>query len=130
MTKILVVEASLIIAKSLSEFLHLHGYQTKYCTSTNNTVDNILEFNPHLVLLDFTLPEVDGLRICKNIRTFSDVPIIFMSQQANRQQRLQTFSSGADDFIEKPFNSEELLLRIKSVLKRCNTRTQRQIQVS
>lgn len=130
MNKILVVEASPMIAKNLTDLLNLHNYHTKYCASSDNAISSISVFKPNLVLLDFTLPEVDGLQICQNIRTFSDVPIIFMSNQANRQQRLQTFNVGADDFIEKPFNNDELLLRIKSVLKRCNTRTHRQIQVS
>lgn len=118
MNKVLVIDENLLSANRLAEFLTTNGYLAKACNHHSQALEFITAFQPSIVLLDLLLPNGQGLYIGRVIKAHVDIPIIFMSSAAKPQHRLASFNSGGDDFIAKPYNSKELLLRIKSILKR------------
>jgi two-component system, OmpR family, response regulator len=73
-----------------------------------------------LVILDLSLPEIDGIEVCRMIRETNNIPIIISSARSNLGDKIACFSHGADDFMPKPYDIQELILRIKSILRRCN----------
>ena len=73
-----------------------------------------------LIILDLSLPNIDGIEVCKMIRHRHDTPIIISSARSYLGDKIACFSYGADDFMAKPYDTQELILRIKSILKRCN----------
>lgn len=115
---IFVIEDNYNISESLIDLLDVHQYKVALCTGGNQVTTTVLASEPDLILLDLDLFEGNGAEICRELRLFSNLPIILTSSKADYQQRLLAFQLGADDFIAKPFNTRELILRIKSVLKR------------
>jgi len=73
-----------------------------------------------LIILDLSLPEIDGIQVCEMIRKDNDTPIIISSARSNLDDKIACFSVGADDFMPKPYDTKELIFRIKSILRRCN----------
>ena len=86
----------------------------------NNIINYIFEENPDLILLDINLPVFDGYYICREIRSKSDVPIIIVTSRDSEMDELMSMNLGADDFITKPYNTQILLARISSILRRVN----------
>ena len=118
MNKVLVIDDNLFTANRLAELLTTNGYRAKVCNHRCQILEVITTFKPSIVLLDLLLPKARGLDIGRAIKGYADIPIIFMSSAAKPQHRLASFTCGGDDFIAKPYNFKELLLRIKSILKR------------
>lgn len=115
---ILIVEDARELARLLSDYLTQAGYQS-HCLYTGDTVVAwVRENNPRLILLDLMLPGADGLTICREIRTFSAVPIIMVTARIEEQDRLMGLELGADDYICKPFSPREVIARVKAVLRR------------
>lgn len=86
-----------------------------------NIINYIFEENPDLILLDINLPVFDGYYICREIRSKSDVPIIIVTSRDSEMDELMSMNLGADDFITKPYNTQILLARISSILRRVNS---------
>ncbi len=120
MSKILIVEDDEKLRSELEIFLKNNGYEVSSLKSFNNTINEILEINPNVVLLDINLPGADGEYICKEIRKTSEVPIIMITSRNNEMDELISINYGADDYITKPYNTQILLARIASILKRIN----------
>lgn len=123
MQKIVIVEDTEKIREELSEFLTRYGYEVKAPTDFNNILDYIKYEKPDLILLDINLPVFDGYYICREIRNTSDVPIIIVTSRDSEMDELMSMNFGADDFVTKPYNTQILLARIASILKRASKTT-------
>lgn len=118
MEKIIVVEDTESIREELKIFLTRYGYEVVAPTSFENIILDIENANANLVLLDINLPVFDGYYICREIRKKSDMPIIVVTSRDSEVDELMSMNLGADDFITKPYNTQILLARISSILKR------------
>jgi two-component system response regulator BaeR len=115
---ILVVEDERRIAEILLDYLHQAGFRAKHMDTGVGVVAAVTAEPPDLILLDVMLPGVDGLEICRQIRNFSAVPIIFVSARVDELDRLLGLEFGADDYICKPFSPREVILRVKTIFRR------------
>ena len=116
--KIFIIEDEEKIRLELSTFLNRYGYETCYSTDFENIVDISLKEKPHIILLDINLPYYDGYYICREIRRKSNVPIIVVTSRNSEVDELMSMNLGADDFITKPYNTQILLARISSIIRR------------
>ena len=116
--QILIVEDEIRLAKVLSEYLHQAGYDTYLLAEGTAVADRVREQPPQLVLLDLMLPGRDGLDVCRDIRAFSQVPIIMLTARAEEIDRLLGLELGADDYICKPYSPREVVARVRAVLRR------------
>lgn len=116
--KILIVDDDIHIAELISIYLAKEGYETKEVYTGRKAVDEFSKFSPHLVLLDIMLPEMDGYQVCREIRKISNVPIIMLTAKGEVFDKVLGLELGADDYIVKPFDSKELVARVKAVLRR------------
>ncbi|WP_195244156.1 winged helix-turn-helix domain-containing protein [Clostridium celatum] len=116
--KIFIIEDEEKIRVELSEFLNRYGYEVSYSTDFENIVNIALKENPHVILLDINLPYYDGYYICREIRKNSNVPIIVVTSRNSEIDELMSMNLGADDFITKPYNTQILLARISSIIRR------------
>lgn len=118
MTKIMIIEDDITIREELKIFLNRYGYEISAPNEFQNIIDLIKGEAPNLILLDINLPIFDGYYICREIRKFSDVPIIIVTSRDSDVDELMSMNLGADDFVTKPYNTQILLARIESILKR------------
>lgn len=116
--KIFIIEDEEKIWLELSTFLNRYGYETSYSTDFENIVDISLKEEPDIILLDINLPYYDGYYICREIRRKSNVPIIVVTSRNSEVDELMSMNLGADDFITKPYNTQILLARIASIIRR------------
>ncbi len=117
--KILLTEDDPNLGQLLQEYLTNKGYTTDLASDGNVGLQRFLENNYDLCLFDVMMPKKDGFSLAKEIRlTDKDVPIIFLTAKSMKEDTIQGFKVGADDYITKPFSMEELLLRIQAVLRR------------
>ena len=120
MAKILIVEDDKKLREELKIFLEKHGYEVIVLEKFDDTINDILVSKANL-LLDITLPYMDGEYVCKEIRKVSNVPIIIVTSRANELDELLSINNGADQYITKPFNIQILLAKIERLLQRSNT---------
>lgn len=118
--KVLVVEDEHRIAEILMDYLRQDGYEPVHVDKGTGVVADVKRTMPDLILLDLMLPGVDGLEICREIRKFSEVPIIVISARVDELDRLLGLGLGADDYICKPFSPREVVARVKTVMRRSN----------
>ena len=116
--KIFIIEDEEKIRLELSTFLNRYGYETSYSDDFENIVEIALKEKPHIILLDINLPYYDGYYICREIRKASNVPIIVVTSRNSEIDDLMSMNLGADDFITKPYNTQILLARISSIIRR------------
>jgi two-component system, OmpR family, response regulator BaeR len=116
--KILIVEDEPKLASLLSDYLKASGFEAFCLANGTEVVHRVREHKPDLILLDLMLPGRDGMEICKDIRTFSRVPIIMVTARIEEIDRLLGLELGADDYICKPFSPREVVARVKAVLRR------------
>ena len=121
MEKILIIEDDEKLRYELEIFLSHQGYKAESLKTFNNTINDILEINPSLILLDINLPTVDGEYVCKEIRKQSNMGIIIITSRDNELDELVSINYGADYYITKPFNIQILLAKINAVLRRTNS---------
>ena len=124
MQKILIVEDDEKLRNELEIFLSHQGYQAECLKKFDNTIHDILEINPNLILLDINLPGVDWEYICKEIRKQSDMGIIAVTSRDNELDELISINYGADHYITKPFNIHILLAKVNSLLRRTNSNSE------
>lgn len=118
MAAIFIVEDNDKIRNELIKLLEKYGYSCYSSDNFANITQEILCKNPQLVLLDINLPVYDGYYICREIRRQSQIPIIIVTSRDSEADELMSMNLGADDFVTKPYNTQILLARIASVLKR------------
>lgn len=117
-SKILVIEDDIVIQKELKNLLTGNGYDVSIVSDFSNSVVVIKEQKPHLVILDIKLPQSNGFSICSEVRSFSDVPIIFVTSCDTDMDELNSIMLGGDAFITKPYHTAILLAKIAALLKR------------
>ncbi|CEI72843.1 MULTISPECIES: response regulator transcription factor [Romboutsia] len=118
MKKLMIIEDSKTIREELKALLNRYGYEVFASDKFENIIKDIENEKPHLILLDINLPIYDGFYICREIRKISNIPIIIVTSRDNEVDELMSINLGADDFVTKPYNTQILLARISSVLKR------------
>lgn len=134
MQKILVIEDEELMRSSLLELLNSSGYEGAALTqdelqSLSSIIDRISDLAPDLILLDITLPQVNGELILKALRAQSNLPVIMITSLSTEKDEILSMSYGADDYITKPYSPQVLLLRIAAVLKRSeNTKSRLQFK--
>jgi len=116
--KVLIVEDEPKLASLLSDYLQQAGFAASRLDNGLEVVSWVRENRPDLVLLDLMLPGRDGLEVCKEIRSFSAVPILMVTARVEEIDRLLGLELGADDYICKPFSPREVVARVKAVLRR------------
>ena len=116
--KILIVDDDANIAKLISLYLTKECFETKIVHDGQAALNAFKEFAPNLVLLDLMLPGIDGYEVCREIRKESKTPIIMLSAKTEVFDKVLGLELGADDYIIKPFDSKELVARVKAVLRR------------
>lgn len=115
---LLIVEDDQKMADLVAHYLKRENIQVRFAKDGRQALKITREKPPALVILDIMLPDMDGWEVCKAIRKFSKVPIIMLSARADTIDRVMGLNLGADDYITKPFESHELIARIKAVLRR------------
>jgi two-component system, OmpR family, response regulator BaeR len=116
--KILIVEDEPKLATVLADYLKAAGFETGILDNGTDVVPWMKDRKPDLVLLDVMLPGRSGMDVCKDIRTFSSVPIIMVTARVEEIDRLLGLELGADDYVCKPFSPREVVARVKAVLRR------------
>ena len=118
MSNILIVEDEKKIAELLRDYLKQAGFDTHILTRGDNVIPWIKNNSLDLILLDLMLPGMNGIEVCREIRKFSQIPIIMITAQTEEIDRLLGLELGADDYISKPFSPREVVARVKAVLRR------------
>ena len=116
--KILIVDDDNNIAELISLYLTKECYETMIVNDGESVMPSLNSFAPNLILLDVMLPGIDGYQVCREVRSKSTVPIIMLSAKGEIFDKVLGLELGADDYIEKPFDSKELVARVKAVLRR------------
>ena len=117
--RILVIEDDFDIANMLNIFFSQQGYEVEIATRGRDALETCRRSLPDLIVLDIMLPDMDGYDVCRDLRTTtrtSHIPIIFLTQKDERRDRIAGLELGADDYITKPFDIEELTLRVKNAI--------------
>ena len=117
-TKILIVDDDNNIAELISLYLTKECYDTHIVNDGEEALAAFESYAPNMILLDLMLPGIDGYQVCREIRTKSNVPIIMLSAKGEIFDKVLGLELGADDYIMKPFDSKELVARVKAVLRR------------
>lgn len=116
--KILIVDDDANIAELISLYLNKECYETQIVGDGEAAVRAVDTFHPDLILLDLMLPGMDGYQVCREVRASKDIPIIMLSAKGEIFDKVLGLEMGADDYMEKPFDSKELVARVKAVLRR------------
>src|SRR5262245_57709043 len=116
--RVLVVEDDEEIAEVLRRSLRSEGYEVRTSRAGAEGVEAAAGFVPDLVVLALGLPRLDGVEVCRRLRSDSDVPILILTARAETEDRVDGLDSGADDYLVKPFERSELLARIRALLRR------------
>jgi DNA-binding response OmpR family regulator len=119
--KILIIEDDLDVAEMLNAYFRVQGYEVFTVNWGEDGVRSCQTVHPDLVILDIRLPDIDGYEVARRLRgdrRTAEVPIIFLTEKRDRSDRLQGLEIGADDYITKPFDVQELRLRVRNALKR------------
>jgi two-component system response regulator MprA len=116
--RVLIVEDDEDIADVLRRSLRNEGYEVRTSADGVEALDAAAAFMPDLVVLDLGLPRLDGIEVCRRLRSEGDVPILVLTARAETEDRVTGLDSGADDYLVKPFERQELLARIRALLRR------------
>jgi two-component system response regulator MprA len=116
--RVLVVEDDEEIALVLQRSLRLEGYEVRVAGDGEAALDQSAAFNPDLVILDLGLPKLDGIEVARRLRSADDVPILMLTARDALESRVEGLDSGADDYLVKPFERQELLARLRALLRR------------
>lgn len=122
--KILIVDDDVNIAELISLYLTKECFDTLLVHDGEAAIQNFLTYQPNLVLLDLMLPGIDGYEVCREIRKTSSVPIIMLSAKGEIFDKVLGLELGADDYVIKPFDSKELVARVRAVLRRFHPNAQ------
>lgn len=121
--KILIVDDDNNIAELISLYLIKECFDTKIVNDGESALEAFDSYEPNLILLDLMLPGIDGYQVCREIRTRSQVPVIMLSAKGEVFDKVLGLELGADDYMEKPFDTKELVARVKAVLRRSKQAT-------
>ena len=116
--RVLVVEDDEEIAQVLQRSLRLEGYEVRVAGDGEAALDQSAAFEPDLVVLDLGLPKLDGMEVARRLRAADDVPILMLTARDALEARVEGLDAGADDYLVKPFERQELLARLRALLRR------------
>lgn len=119
--KILVIDDEPDVTELLEYKLSSEGFRIKTCNHPSQALDEAKDFQPNLIILDVMMPVIDGIQVCRMIRSnqaLEHTPIIFLTAKGEMEDRILGLEAGGDDYLAKPFNTRELVLRINSIFKR------------
>src|SRR6266403_1621583 len=116
--RVLVVEDDEEIAQVLQRSLRLDGYEVRLAADGETALDEASAYHPDLVILDLGLPRLDGIEVARRLRAADDVPILMLTARDALESRVEGLDSGADDYLVKPFERQELLARLRALLRR------------
>lgn len=117
-SRVLVVDDEPQITRVLRTVLSSQGYQVRTAGEGEAALSSFNEWRPELVITDLFMPHMDGLELCRRIRSMSNVPIIVLSVKGEERSKVEALDSGADDYVTKPFGIDELLARVRAALRR------------
>ena len=124
--KIFIIEDEPSIIQLVQHNLEKNGFLVSSSLNGNDGLKELKKFQPDLLLLDWMLPDFSGIEICKNIRkdnSFKNLPVIMLTAKGEEEDKIKGLDSGVDDYLTKPFSFNELMARIKAVLRRSNPNT-------
>ena len=124
--KIFIIEDEPSIIQLVQHNLEKNGFLVSSSLNGNDGLKELKKFQPDLLLLDWMLPDLSGIEICKNIRkdnSFKNLPVIMLTAKGEEEDKIKGLDSGVDDYLTKPFSFNELMARIKAVLRRTNPNT-------
>ena len=116
--RVLVVDDDLAVQRLLKVLLSREAYEVKVASSGNEALEVAREHPPSLVILDLSLPELDGLEVCRKLRAWLKAPILVLTATRHMETKIEVLDLGADDYVTKPFTSGELLARMRALLRR------------
>lgn len=119
-TRIMIIEDEINICNFVSTTLQAHDYETCKFLKGKKALDYLKQNKVDLILLDLGLPDIDGIDVLKKVKEFTHIPVIVISARADEKQKVQALDFGADDYIVKPFGTEELLARIRTTFRHFN----------
>ena len=129
MARILVIEDDANIADFVKQGLLYHGFEVDITETGSQGLEMAKSLHPDLVILDLMLPDVDGIRVCRQLRSGGNLGILILTARHLVGDRVRGLEAGADDYLSKPFDFEELLARVRSVLRRSSGCTEGTIVV-
>jgi two-component system KDP operon response regulator KdpE len=115
---ILVVDDESQITRVLRTSLSAQGYDVRIANTGEMALEIMKDWSPHLIITDLSMPVVDGVQLCREVRAVSAVPILVLSVRDKEQQKVEALDAGADDYVTKPFGMDELLARVRAHLRR------------
>ena len=118
MTRVLVVDDEPQILRALRINLQARDYEVVTASSGRSALQAATDTHPDLVVLDLGLPDLDGVEVVRSLRTWTSVPILILSGRLNSQAKVEALDAGADDYVTKPFNVDELFARVRAVTRR------------
>ena len=118
MSKILIVDDELRVRDLIKKYAKFEGYEVAEASNGLKALELCKNHEFDIVIMDVMMPELDGFSACREIRKFSNVPIIILSARGEEYDKVHGFESGVDDYVVKPFSPKELMLRIGAILKR------------
>jgi len=125
---IMVVEDDVKLNKIVCSSLDAHGYRSTGCLNANEAFDRMIDIKFDLIISDIMMPEIDGFKLASLVREQNkNIPILFMSARDDISAKQKGFSIGIDDYIVKPFDMEELILRVGALLRRANIKNERKL---
>jgi len=126
---VLVVDDEPQILRVMRASLPIRGYEVLTASTAEEALDQMSKQVPDLVILDLAMPEMSGLEVCRRVREFSSVPIIVLSAKGAESDKVAALDLGADDYVTKPFGMDELLARVRAVLRRLSATNDRVLVV-
>jgi two-component system KDP operon response regulator KdpE len=118
MQKILIVDDEPQITRVLRRSLGAHRYEVRTAADGESALETFRDFTPDLIITDLSMPEMNGIELCREIRKKSAIPIIVLSVKGEEKTKVEALDAGADDYITKPFGIDELLARVRAALRR------------
>lgn len=119
--KILVVEDEKSISHFICTILNSNGYETMQARSGEEALSMISSHCPDLIILDLGLPDMDGLEVLNNLRSWSSLPVVVVSARSHEHDKVKALDLGADDYLTKPFGTDELLARVRTAIRHTRT---------
>lgn len=128
MQKILIVDDEPQITRVLRRSLSAHRYEVRTAADGESALETFRDFAPDLIITDLSMPEMNGIELCRAIRKKSEIPIIVLSVKGEEKTKVEALDAGADDYITKPFGIDELLARVRAALRRAPLKSEQQAE--
>jgi two-component system KDP operon response regulator KdpE len=128
MQKILIVDDEPQITRVLRRSLSAHRYEVRTAADGESALETVRDFAPDLIITDLSMPEMNGIELCREIRKKSEIPIIVLSVKGEEKTKVEALDAGADDYITKPFGIDELLARVRAALRRAPLKSEQQAE--